>query len=405
MLKIRILRTFAIIFSLVFAVALALAQEMLQLGSMSYARAEAPHLRMAVSTSPRFFRMVGGVAFSAIAEGSDDLHVTGLRYDPSAADGSRLLVTVQRRDQAMQVRPLIFDWELIPIARFARDENGSAMTLFGQLKDKTLERQVLDRQDRIINYHPALDNTLLGQRLFQADILIIQPNAAHVFRDGRGLLLGAGEGGHDPQRNLQAFNTVQRWQEDQASKGDVYQSYVVGDIDRKVTFDVKGGRLVFSGQPYWAAWKSRHSLSEIRSRVEQLEERYESQVAAYNKSVDEAAARAPQMTATARQQLMSSLKERRAKVDALEKQLKAEVEAASAVDQMPQYSARLSKLIASVDGINPLVYSAVTKVMHYRALFKHYQRRDAAGYEAFVKSVGGIEPSPKVVTPTVQQSS
>ena len=42
--------------------------------------------------------------------------------------------------------------------------------------------------------------------------------------------------------------------------------------------------------------------------------------------------------------------------------------------------------------------------MHYRALFKHYQRRDAAGCEVFVKPADA-KPRPLAVTPTDQGAS
>lgn len=395
--------------ALAIAAMLALAQEMLQLGSLTYARVDAPYLRMPVSTAPRFFRRVGGVAFAAVAEGNDGLTVTDLRYDAAAPDGSRLVVSLQRRDQRYQVRAPLFDWELVPIARFAKDENGSAMTLFGQLKDKGLEAKVLERRDRIINYHPALDNTLVGQRLFQADILIIQPNAVHVFRDSRGPLLGAGETGHDPERNAVAYRQVQQWQEQQQAKGQIYQSYVVGDLGQRVSFDVQGTRLVFDGRPYWAAWRSRLSQPEMRSRAEAAEgglgKKLEDLIAGYNAAVDSARARAPSMSGEERRQLVEALERRKNQIEALERQLEAEMESITAVEQMPEYSAQLSAKIAAVGGINPLVYATVTKVIHYRALFKHFQRRDAAAYGRFVQSVAAVEPAPRVVTPTVQHGS
>jgi hypothetical protein len=405
--SIRAIATAFAVLGLAFAATFALAQEMLQLGSMTYARAEAPYLRMPVSTSHSFFRKVGGVAFSAVAEGNDGLLVTDLRYDSAVADGSRLVMTLRRRDQSFQIRAPLFDWELIPIARFARDENGSAMTLFGQLKDKNLEKQTLDREARIINYHSALDNTLLGQRLFQADILIIQPNASHVFRNGDALILGPGESGHDPERNLAAFKGVQRWQEEQASKGNLYQSYVVGDLGQKVAFNVQGGKLVFSGRPYWAAWKNHYSQEDMQARVEQIKtglgKKYEDMIASYNSAIDDVTARKHSMTASEQRQVMESLEKKKGQIEALEKQLESEMDAVTAVDQMPEYSAQLSEKIASVGGVNPLVYAAVTKVMHYRSLFKHFQRRDAAAYSRFVQSIANVEPKPSTTTPTVQR--
>jgi len=104
------------------------AQE-LQLGNVTYARAAAPTLRMPVTRSARFFRGVGGVAFSAVAVGLPSLYVHSLQYDASAPDGQRLVVAVGPRGGPIQkVRGNIYAWQLVPIARYALDENGSAVT-------------------------------------------------------------------------------------------------------------------------------------------------------------------------------------------------------------------------------------------------------------------------------------
>jgi hypothetical protein len=400
------LRRCAAILSIVLLGSVALsawAQALLQLGDMSYARVEAPYLRMPVSSAPRFFRGVGGVAFSAVAEGVDGLQVTSLKYDATAADGRRLLVELQRGPQKFTVRPSIFDWQLVPIARFAKDENGSAMTLFGQLKNKAQEREVLSKGDRIINYHPAIDNTLLGQRLFQADVMIIQPNAVHVFRDGRGLLFGAGESKPDVARNMRAFRAISMWQEERATRGERYQSYVVGDIDQAVRFDLRDGVLKFTGRPYWAAWRSRHPESHIRSATEKLIAPHDAKIERYNGLVNEFNAKRSTAPNSVLRDLDASITRLQREIEEDEKRIEAAMDEINAVEQMPEYSRTLSGKIAAVSGINPLVYQSVTNTMHYRSLFKHFQRRQVAAYSAFVDSMKEVEPSPKVVTPTIQQ--
>ena len=94
------------ILSLVVAAAFALlsafgsAQGLLQLGSMTYARAAAPALSMPVTSGVRFFTSVGGVAFSSVARGEQGLVVSGLRYDASAPDGQRLVVSLRGTEQS-----------------------------------------------------------------------------------------------------------------------------------------------------------------------------------------------------------------------------------------------------------------------------------------------------------------
>lgn len=370
----------------------------LQLGDVSYSRAPAKTLRQPVNFSPKFFRGVGGVAFNAVAEGEGGIVVQGLRYEPSAADGDRLVITIAQGGGTRAVRGRIHDWAMIPIARFAADENGSAMTLFGRLDNELLEKQVLDRRGRVINYHPALDNTLLGLRMFHADILIIQENAVHLFkRDGRNIL-GNGESGHDPAQNAERFRRIVRWQQEQEQRGNKFQSYVVGDLQQRVAFSVRDGRLEFTGTPYWAAWKPKFDLPADRARLQALAVRHDQLVKSYNSQVNSYNGRRNTMSnaeaASAQQQMNST----EAELNGVIRQY----EELNDVAQMPDYSRALSQQIRSLDGINPVVYRALSTTMHYRALFKHYQKRDAAGFAAFVKSIERVAVEPRVETPTIQ---
>ncbi len=372
-----------------------LAQGGLELGGLAYSRAAAPALRMPVTRSAGFFSRVGGVAFSAVANGEDGLFVSGLRYEASAADGQRLAVTLRRPDgTTLTVRPHIFDWQLVPIARYAMDENGSAVTLFGRLQDKNLEaRTRAARNGRAINYNPRLDNTLVGLRLLQADMLIIYPDAADLFREGSRILLGAGEQGHDLTANQRRFAALAEWQEEQSLRGNEYQSYVVGDIDQHVTFSVRNGTLTFTGRPYWDAWRRKHRSAADRANATRLVDAYEADRATYNALVGKIKGG----TATAQ-----DVDRQRRLGEELET-IEAQFEELNAVEEMPEYSRALSDRIAELDGVNPIVYRNLVTVMHYRALFKHFQRRNRPGFTAFVNSLTTVALRPDVRTPTVQR--
>jgi hypothetical protein len=355
-------------------------------------------LRQPVNFSTRFFRGVGGVAFNAVAEGQNGDVVLGMRYDPSAPDGSRLVVTVSQGGRSQAVRAFIHDWALVPIARFAQDENGSAMTLFGRLDNEQLERQILQRKGRVINYHPALDNTLIGLRMFHADILIIQPNAVHLFKRNGQMILGSGEVGHNPAQNMDRFRQIAQWQQQEAQRGNRFQSYVVGDLYQRVTFTAFGGRLSFTGTPYWAAWRPKHRSPADQAQVNQLAQRHNELVRSYNSQVNSYNARRTTMSSTERASANASLQLTKSQLDTVTRQY----ETLTEVEQMTGYSQALSARIQQLGGVNPIVYRALTTMMHYRALFKHYQRRDSSGYAAFVRSLDRVAVWPAVETPTVQ---
>lgn len=376
---------------------LAGAQE-LQLGRMTFSRAEAAPLRMPVTGSSSFFRRVGGVAFRTVAEGQSHEVVSRLRYNAAAPDGQRLLIDIQSGKSITPVHGDVYDWQLVPTARFALDENGSAVTLFGQLLDDQATTRVRSSGDEIINYHPALDNTLVGLRLFHADILIIRPDAADLFRQGGREILGAGEGEHDRSRNEVRYQRLSEWQAAQARAGARYQSYVVGDLHQRVTFAARGDLIVFTGEPQWAAWKSRHDTPADRARERELVARVNAGVRAYNASLASAKGRGGVVKGSAVARQLSTL-------SASIESMKAELDRLQTIDEMPAYSDALSRTIRTLDGINPVVYRTLKTVMHYRALFKHYQGRNPPAYQAFVDSLKTVSVAPPVTTPTIQHSS
>lgn len=171
---------------LVVALAQATLCAQLQLGSYTLYSAAAPtlrdptHLSIGVG-SQRMLAGVGGVAFDQIAEPAGNLEVRalGLAWDPSASDGARLSVTL---DDSRYTVPL-HDWQLVPIATFADSDFYSAITLFGQLNDVAQEKKVRDAGGDIINYHPALADTLMGLRIFQFDVLILELSSTELPND------------------------------------------------------------------------------------------------------------------------------------------------------------------------------------------------------------------------------
>ena len=229
----------------------------LELGGMNYSRAYAatPHI-VSFQMHPRFFRMSGGVAFTQTANGDDGWSLKDLHYDSTRPDGERLQATLERNGRLTTVQAHIFDWQLVPLVSFVRASKGdSAVTLFGEFVDKEAERRVRSDNHMIINYHPAFENTLLGLRLLQADLLLIDRRAADLFKDEDQYILGAGES--EPTQgfvvaNRVRYDKVRDWLE---AQDESFNSYVVGDIEHRIGFRADDGKLRFSGAPRWFAWR------------------------------------------------------------------------------------------------------------------------------------------------------
>ena len=246
--------------------------------------------------SYRFRMKRGGVAFGSIAVPEGGLSITDISYSIADSDGqaiddgSRLRLQVDWPDgRTEEVVAPIFDWQLIPIARFADTETDSCFTLFGELSDPTERIEGA----RVMNYHPAFVDTLMGLRLMQADIVLFDRNAIELPGETQSVgtdeeyteyLLGAGEAAPDIELITSSFDAMQDYIErlKLEAGGISHESYVICDEDQKVAFDVREGLLTFSGHPVWSCSRrepalellTRHDFEVVAQRIGQIQEGY-----------------------------------------------------------------------------------------------------------------------------------
>jgi hypothetical protein len=154
-----------------------------------------------------FLASVGGVAFKEIAHPAPGFSAQSieLQYAPQNRDGQRVVAIVD--GQRVQVN--LYDWQLQPVARFAQSNEHAVFTLFGKLDDKRQRAEVLENGGRIVNYHPAFENTLLGLRMLQLDNLLAASEgddlAVELPQEHNRYLLGPGEPFPDVARNRAAL--------------------------------------------------------------------------------------------------------------------------------------------------------------------------------------------------------
>jgi len=339
--------------------------------------------------SYRFCTSVGGVAFGAIAKADRGQTLSEISYDPGQPDGHRLKVTVSQPDGSkVVVRGGLYDWQLVPIARFAAGDEHSCFTLFGQLMDEAQTEAHRRQGHEIVNYHPAFADTLLGLRLFQGDVLILYEHSCDLPKDGDRYLLGAGEQEPDVEKNRASLRAVHRLLD---SLGPAFQSYVICDWGVDVTFFSSPDTLEITGEPIWHCWKS-------RSNSEQAFQ------AAQNKGNAEATRilnlefrrDANAMSREALNQKYTDTYQRARHAEVFDAVVSAEL-----LQTMPKYSQALSQEIKNQNGVNPAVYAALVSTMRYSALFRAYREANQEGFQAFLDSVKGVTVSPAVKTPTV----
>lgn len=312
----------------------------------------------------RVIRMVGGVAFVREAVGVDGWEVQGMHYDRKAVDGARLSVTLTQNDgEEVKVHPRVWDWELIPLARFVESEFDSAFTFFGELPEGT---HTTIPNARVVSYHPALEDTLMGLRMMQLDLFLFQEPFAGYFTDSKGVvILGNGERPSFGQKinpsdktsvsaerekirnRIQAGMALlkENCEKNQSitcvESLQPFSSYIVGDMITPTSFFVSDRKLQF--KDHGICWDFSRDADPGESSTEGLE----GVVLLRTLSKD-----------------------------------------------------FCTKVRGELSGMHPILYRAGNRAMRYSALMRHYKMRNPVDFSDFVGSMKNISPSPAVSTPT-----
>jgi hypothetical protein len=405
----------------------------LQLGPYTLATPDAPtlknpnHLDFGVNTQV-YLAAIGGVAFDQTARWLGPLRpreIT-LEYRPGAPDGKRLLVAVDGQSAS----PGVYDWQLIPIARFADSPYYSAVTMFGALTDRALERQLRQRGADIINYHPALADTLLGLRLFQFDVLTLDPACTDLPKERGKYVLGAGETPPDPAAGAAGWNRYIAMLSGANFEGrGSFRSYVISDYGRTISFSLRPGAFDISGAPYIYYWhykadESTYQAGAVRARIERevenrlrlarssrpqsfdertwLIETLLQQAAAYEKWFDFYSAGTVVDLLS-----LAAGAERRAFLERFStgalRELLGDISYGMESHQvvfLRQYSDYVSARGEVLRGINPQVWDAGVNLMRYAGFFRYVKQQHPGQWRRFLAGMAGVRPSPLVRTPT-----
>lgn len=403
----------------------------LQLGPWTLARIEAPtlkdptHLQVAVG-SQFYMASVGGVAFDQVASPAPGLAVKSLslEYLKARPDGQRLGIILN----GAALRSNLYDWQLIPIASFADSPYNSVITLFGHLNDQAQEEKLRAEGRDIINYHPALDNTLLGLRIFQFDVLILDMACTELPKQDGRYILGAGETEPDLTANQMGWNHYVRELAGAGSR-QRFRSYLICDYGRPIHFTSQAGRLILSGEPLFYMW--RYKMDEPGYREAAVRQRVMGEIARERQA--------------ARKQLGPAFDEREWLITALLRQAEAYAQgynlysAGTLVDllhvqgeearrnflrryrtdslgqllldmrvrmdahqvvYLKEDSERLSNNPDILRAINPTVWDAGVNLMRYAAFFRYVKRDHPNQWRRFLGQIRGVRPLPEVLTPT-----
>lgn len=404
----------------------------MQLGTRRMVFRDTPTLtnrsRLATVLGPRprmgYVGRIGGIASDGVAAPEPGLVVNTIvpTYSTSRPDGQRLSVAIN----GQTVTAPIYDWQLIPIAKFANSDSFSCFTLFGRANDPPGEdsRETSGHQDDS-RYHPDFKDTLVGLRLFQLDSLLFDPDAVDLVKDGNRYILGNGESRPNLDENAKGLKAFEKFR-DRNLDLLRYDSYVISDYRRRITFGIDENQLSIRGNPYIYFWRI-DPVAENKFVWGEAEETAEKSLGSASKYtrvaltdlvLEEAAnydkltegtgflndyldyeaeelvlANAPQRAGLLR------TKSRTALFDVL-----VELKAVNSLDwtiAMPELSEKISNETAMLRAINPAVWDTGVNLIRYAAFFRYFKQQKPEQWQAFMRQINAAPPpKPPVRTPS-----
>lgn len=376
-----------------------------------------------------FVGSVGGVSFDQIAVPDPGLQVNEIQlfYNGSQPNGKRLQLMIN--NQIVNVD--LPDWQLIPISNYADSPNFSCVTIFGQLDDELLARNVARNKGRVINYHIDFYNTLLGVRLLYMDMLIGYNFTSDLPKNDKGeYILGLGEHIPNVRTNKNgAYDLSRHFTGIQEREGITFRSYVITDYTQTIKFGITNDSLVLSGNPYYYCWRYKNDVEGYD--VKKVEENYRkklSTILATKGSSETREYLISQLLELGRKYKgnynfysggtfvsMVNMKNDVERMMLLERyatlSLKEMVYSTEAlmdsytVLELKSYSDAVSSRPELFEKANPEVWYATQNVMRYAALFRYIKNRIPSGWKAYMQQIETIDPEPRIFTPTMMYPS
>lgn len=356
----------------------------------------------------KFLRLVGGIMFEQTAKPAPSLagKKISLKYNPKRADRSRLVITVGGR----KYYPDLADWMLIPTARYADSEYTALVAL-------------MDPIDKTIDMHSDLKNTLLGMRLIQQDMLMIDPKIIQQFPNlGGRVILGEGESLPDEAASSESASELETIRQQAEGK---WSALLITDEGVDITFSVSGGDFKLTGDFYYYFWDYdygdgyREADQKYREQVVPLWENYfklkeqGKQEEALNQIKQIRAVKRPEYKEAYRKyaEQKASLLDRSKALDE-EGKLKEAEDLRRQADELEAPITEIRPLIDALEDnkearrkLNPQLYKETTDTMRYAALFRYVKATNPQSWKAFCAQLRGRVPKPSVITPYAWQKA
>ncbi|MEM8565576.1 MAG: hypothetical protein AAGF85_03900 [Bacteroidota bacterium] len=203
-----------------------------------------------------FLGSVGGVDFQKIARPASDFSFESISiaYNPENKNSHRLEVTIDGETYT----PYLPDWQLVPIAEYADSKHTGAVSLFGE-QGTWLRFHIV--------YHEAFKDELLGMRLLQADMMLMNPESLWELPSLNGkAIIGVGEMKYGDsimasmKKNAIKIDKLKKNVIESTSKEPT--SWVYTDQANTIEFSVVNNKFSIGGWPYHYFWKHKDDNEE-----------------------------------------------------------------------------------------------------------------------------------------------
>lgn len=185
-----------------------------------------------------FINKVGGVAFVQVAQPDMPIHSFQLGCDK---DNNTAYVEINGVTYPIPL-PV---WQLQPISIYADNGFNAAFSIFGDYLGKSP-----------CVYHRAFVDELLGLRLLQADILLIEPDAVRELpADAGKYVMAKSENEKFADFSSKRWIREMNWGILRGVYVGQFHTYILTDFKQPITFHVDNGSVNLKGSPYYRFYK------------------------------------------------------------------------------------------------------------------------------------------------------
>ena len=370
----------------------------------------------------------GGIMFEKAAILSEGLQINNLElsYNQSNIDGERMVLKMNENTVYFK----LYDWQLIPIAKYSNSEFTLCFTYFGELTDKNLESVVLNNNGHILNYHPEFSNTLIGWRLADMDLMVMYNFTSDLPKVNNSYVLGSGEMLPNVNSNtLGSNNFINQLISIENDLGYTFRSYIITDHYSDTEINITNDSLKLNGNPYYYCWRLREdsqsfNIQDAGDSIATYYQNLVNQKLLENANFSERNLYIDSLISLSNRYPTSyplyesgtfidlvGLDSYDSKKTFLENYYTESLRDfliavstdmfATEIDYLKEYSDRMSASPEIISSCNPAIWEATVNTMQVSALFRYIKLNFPDQWQLFLDQVSGINPQPEVTTPTV----